>query len=230
MNPTRTGNAMRDELTSLDIHMMNNQEVCEAIRSHFESHPTMPGEKWLKDRANELLGNPDTLDTLDEAERQKLDYQYALTRIRETKLAPRSGPGVVDAKGGDVNIAHDRNSFDLKTSGADLYDLKYNKLNGPLTSTIGVQLQKTEAGVDVYAPDKTGKAVMVGALSESFLKNNPMNVDACKATMVVEDFSGGQLKTVSQYLVVDTDIMSGDIVDLSASMLPKMENSQMIGE
>ena len=40
---------MRREEQYETLKEMGNRDLCELIRAHFESHPTMPGEKALKD-------------------------------------------------------------------------------------------------------------------------------------------------------------------------------------
>ncbi len=213
-------NARRDEINSF-LFTNGTQEALEAIRAHFNSHPALKGEVKLRERVNELLNNPGALADLNDRERKEIGSEYANTRIREAKLMPRSGEGVINTKRGT-----EENPFDLK-SGA--FDSFYDKDKGMNIKEyhIDVELRKTETGVDVYAANRSGETVKVGALSDNFLKNNPMNVDRCKAEIEIEDFSNGRLKNVSQRVIIDTDIMSGDVIDLSADMLPEIKNGQM---
>ena len=51
---------MRREEQYETLKEMGNRDLCELIRAHFESHPTMPGEKALKDQVNQMLAQFDT--------------------------------------------------------------------------------------------------------------------------------------------------------------------------
>lgn len=60
---------------------------------------------------------------------------------------------------------------------------------------------------------------LIGHLPDKFLINNPMIVDVCDAEMQLVDYSNGKGKNLSAKIVVNTDLMSGDVIDLNDDML-----------
>lgn len=93
-------------------------------------------------------------------------------------------------------------------------------------SKIGVEMRKVNDEVRVYAKNiEFNKLQRVGTLPQSFLANNPMNVNRCKADITVEDYSNGKKLNVSERLIVDSDLMSGDVIELSDDMLSALKQN-----
>lgn len=65
----------------------------------------------------------------------------------------------------------------------------------------------------------------MGDLPDNFLRNNPMNVDRCSAEVQFADFSNGKMKNVSVRVVMNSDEMSGDIMNLDNDMLSGLEQT-----
>lgn len=142
---------------------------------------------------------------LSDGQRGELIDKYAQTRIRETKM----------------------NGIGREFDPADL-NLEYMSQNGTVSmSKVNVELQKQTAGdettVYVLADRADGKHMTIGKLPDTFLTNNPMNVESCKAELQVTDYSNGKLKNVSMRVVADTDLMSGDVIDLDDEMLAGLD-------
>ena len=53
-NVSTLANMLRQEQAN-SLKTMPERDMYEMIRAHFESHPTLPGEKEMKDRVNQLL-------------------------------------------------------------------------------------------------------------------------------------------------------------------------------
>ena len=50
-----------------------------------------------------------------------------------------------------------------------------------------------------------------------------MNVDSCEADLQLVDYSHEAMKNVSAKVIVDTDRMSGDVIDLNEDMLAGLD-------
>lgn len=244
---------IRREEHKKSLMAMSDRDLCEMVRSHFESHPVLPGEKVLKDEANQRLSlleaaddvrqkttqailaakyDPEKLNELmkdgfepatktpfdkdpslfmSAFEKEEFAQKYAQTRIRETSL--KEGNYYLDFRHFDPTELK-RNPIDeLKQNNSTVY-----------VERVNVELQNNGAG-DVYvlAELSDGGHMTVGSLPESFLKNNPMNVDQCRAELQIADFSNGNMKNLSAKVVVDTDLMSGDVLDLDENMLETLD-------
>lgn len=188
------------------LQELHDRDLCELIRAHFESHPALPGEKILKDTANQILAmKDDGQEFLTDDEKKILIRKYADTRIRETGL--REG----------LYYLQDPVSFKFK----DSFDLPPEGNNAPVSiHIIDAELQKTESGnINVTVKQKNDGYCFVGTLPDNFMANNPMIVDHCAGELQIADYSNGKLKNISARLVVDTDLMSNDVVRLSEDML-----------
>lgn len=186
------------------LGQLDDWDIMEMARAHFDSHPTLPGEKNLKMMVNDELANDGYLS---DEQRERLIQGYAQTRIRETKM---------DSIGREFNPA-------------DL-NLEFMSQNGTISmSRVNVELQKQTAGdettVYVLADCADGRHMTIGKLPDKFLTNNPMNVESCKAELQVTDYSNGKLKNVSMRLVADTDLMSGDVVNLDDEMFADLDHN-----
>lgn len=183
---------------------MDDRELCEMVYVHFDSHPVLPGEKTLKDSVRQALifDGPIELTT---DEKESIASQYAQTRIRETKL--KEG----------LYYLQDATSLDMY-SGAKIVP----KGKGTVVNVhyVDTELQKTESGeVGVIAKQESGGYRFIGTLPDNFMANNPMLVDRCEGKLEIADYSNGKMKNISATLVVDTDLMSGDVIDLNDDML-----------
>lgn len=211
---------MRREEHYQSLMEMPERDMLEMIRAHFESHPTLPGEKELKDKVNNKIENLNNAARMGAApkngqypplvwidgEKESLARQYADTRIRETP----------------VNMAGVRPE-DLNRK--PVVEIPQAKTNSTVyVSRVDVELQKQRSG-DVYvlAEKADGKHITIGSLQDKFLTNNPMNVDSCKAELQIADYSNGKMKNLSARVVVDTDLMSGDVIDLDDDMLAGLD-------
>lgn len=217
------------------LQKLSDRDLCEAIKAHFESHPTLPGEKALKDSANRELNkfydndrkkenlrmNHDWVSDeeieVDPSVRDELLKGYAQTRIRETPL--EEGNYYLDFRHFNVDQLKREPVDSYQSNGATVY-----------VDKVHVQLQDVSYGsykeVYVIAEQHDGHYRTIGSLPDKFLTNNPMNVENCDAELQLTDFSNGNLKNLSATLVVDTDLMSGDVIDLDEDMLAGLESDQ----
>lgn len=200
--------------------------LCEMVQAHFESHPALPGEKTLRDQAVQVLAQidnqtakaPDGFKSMEEMspfddgimsaeEKNDMVERYAKTRIRETSIK----------EGSYYMGAYLSESANLKRV-ADMPGP-----DGHSTISIdrsNVRLVRHESDeVGVLAERADGGYQFIGTLPDNFLVNNPMAVDACSAELQLVDYSNGKMKNVSALIVVDTDLMSGDVLDLEDDML-----------
>lgn len=215
---------------------LSDRDLCEMIRAHFESHPSLPGEKVIKDEVNQRISQLDiqvpyaqengfvpaahtpfdneNATMMTPEEKENLARKYAQTRIRETSL--NEGLKYLDFHNYDPT-ALKRNQVDqLPQEGqADI-----------IIERVNVELQRMSAGdVSVIAEQSDGTYRRIGSLPENFLKNNPMNVESCSAELQLADYSNGSMKNLSAKIVVDTDLMSGDVIDLTTDLISGIDQS-----
>lgn len=241
---------MRRDEHCESLAKLSDRDLCEMIRAHFDSHPTLPGEKEMKDTANRLLvemnanqemtdeqkavatqkllsekqalpagfqvsdvATPFDNDNLLTSEaKQDLIQAYAKTRIRETSL--KEGIYYLDFRHFDPTA--------LKRH--EITEVADTAGNPIFVDRVNVELQKNGAGeVYVLAEQSDGSLRTIGTLPENFLKNNPMNVDSCSAEVQIADFSNGNMKNLSVKVVVDTDLMSGDVIELDEAMFAGLD-------
>lgn len=50
-----------------------------------------------------------------------------------------------------------------------------------------------------------------------------MNISHCEAELQLTDFSNGNMKNLSARVVVDSDLMSGDVIDLDENLLSGLD-------
>lgn len=220
---------MRVKEHQKSLAQLSNRDLCEMIRAHFASHPTLPGEKELKDRVNNVFESmavaqrmgsiPDPKEDLvwTKDERQDVIDRYARIRIRETPL--KEGNYYLDFRHFDpAALKREKITEVADTAG-----------NPVLVERVNVELQKNGAG-EVYAlaEQSDGSLRTIGTLPDNFLKNNPMNVESCCAELQISDYSNGNMKNLSARIVVDTDLMSGDVIDLNDEMLAGLENDSVL--
>lgn len=201
---------------------LSDRDLCEMIRAHFESHPALPGEKIMKDQVNQMLSQFDITEeqkTVDNnimtaEEKETLVQQYANTRIRETHLK-------------EGNYYFDFRHFDPTELKQEQITETADVAGNPVfVSKVNVELQNNGAGeVYVLAEQSDGSHRTVGSLPDNFLKNNPMLVDHCDAELQIADFSNGHMKNLSVTLVADTDLMSGDVIDLDDDLLKGLDQT-----
>ena len=191
------------------LGQLDSSDLTNMIVAHFESHPTLPGEKDLKDTAGKFARDAEwnSVHSINAEVQADMVRQFADTRIRETKM----------------------NSIGREFDPADL-NLEHMSQNGTVSmSKVNVELQKQTAGdettVYVLADRADGTHMTIGKLPDKFLTNNPMNVESCKAELQVMDYSNGKMKNVSMRVVADTDLMSGDVLDLDESMLAGLDEN-----
>lgn len=206
----------RDEIAvGIAENGLADRDVLEAVRAHFESHPTLPGEKSLKNTVNGLLEQDGDIQ-MEQSQREEIIRQYADTRMRETKME---------------SIGNDFSPADLKAERID----QFGEDSVVSVHKVDVELQKLDAtGSDpfvyVLAERADGKHDTLGRLPDKFLTNNPMNVDSCKAELQIADYSNGKMKNVSMRVVADTDLMSGDVIDLDNDMLSGLNQEDSLAQ
>lgn len=184
------------------LGQLDDRDIMEMARTHFDSHPTLPGEKKLKMMVNDELANAGVLS---DGQRGELIDKYVQTRIRETKM---------DSIGREFD-PKDLNMESMSQNGT----VSMNKVN------VELQRQTADDNTTVYvlAERADGRHMTIGKLPDKFLTNNPMNVESCKAELQVTDYSNGKFKNVSMRVVADTDLMSGDVLDLDDTMLAGLD-------
>lgn len=205
---TFLGNVHRDEHYDRLIEMPD-RDLCEMVRAHFESHKTLPGEKAMKDRVNGLL-KQDGDNLMDEDAKKNLARAYANTRIRETSFI-QNNLSVEGLKREYVDM--------VKEGVIENFDEGMKDQNTTYIYKVKAELQTNNVDVYVMAEKEDGGLILAGTLPDKFLSNNPMNVNSCEAEIQLVDYSNGKMKNVSARVVVDTDLMSGDVLDLSDDML-----------
>lgn len=199
-----------------ELDELTDRKLFESVQAHFASHPALPGEKVLKDNVNQLMeqlnsrhhedgSSYDMFDGWDDwkdrgVSRDSVMQDFAATRIREASLGE-------DFRYIDANsLAHTPVDDAPNVYRIDAKLLKYGD-----TVRVLAKSDRPEYTLPSYA---AGLYDDVGVLPEKFLKNNPMNADECSAEIVFMDHSNGNLKNLAGYVVVDTDKMSGDVVEL----------------
>lgn len=203
---------MYDELLQTE-----DRELCEMIQAHFETHPCLPMEKEFKKSVADKL----KADELALTDKEKADFanRLAETRIREAKID--IGYPEIDGKWVKESIDPDNvhDQFRLQ------YDGEFSMKNGSPVSIYTAQAnllsmpnETDYAAISVQ--NSAGDYVPLGKLNDQFMKNNPMLVEDCDVKLEVMDFSNGQMKNLRIRAIVDTDRMSGDVIDLDESMLP----------
>lgn len=207
-----------------ELNRLDAKDLCEMIHNHFESHPTLPGEKALKTAANNFLNETAEGKNPVMTDKQKLDMakSYADTRIRSTKL-------ILNTQGSKP-FEPDKLKLD-KIDPADYKDHAdpYVAKGRISVYETTVELQRREGSkphVSVLAPLSDGSYQTIGALPPNFLTNSPMNVEYCEGKLQVTDYSNGKLNNVSTRLIVDSDLMSGDVIDLNEDMLEALGETE----
>ena len=239
---------MRREKQYKNLMKMPDRDLCELVRAHFESHPTLPGEKVLKDEVNQRLNLLEASQMTYETEQTKTQNETTQA-IRAAKYDPVSENGFEPAtktpfdKDPDIftTIAEKENiaqkyaqtriretSFDGLVIPAELNCSSVTEIsqnNSKIyVSKVDAELQRSEAGtIYVLAEQSNGTNKIIGTLPEKFVTNNPMNVDSCSAEIQIADYSNGKEKNLSTKIVVDTDLMSGDVIELDEDMLTGLD-------
>lgn len=191
---------------------MSDKELCEAVSAHFGSHPVQSGQKeWKAWAADALKTEGETL--LSDYQRDIMVRQFGYARIQETRIKmtnPVYDPVPFESKVASL----EREVFARKIAENDVTDVY--KVDGTL--------QKARDGsVSVMGQCSDGNTVCLGKLHDNFLHNNPMNVDSCGAKIEIADFSNQKMKNLRMRVVVNSDEMSGDIVELNNDMLDGLE-------
>lgn len=236
----------KDELRR-EIATWEDQEVCEIVNAHFESHATMPGEKAVKDFVKTCLrdyNDPDVTESpwLGEDGKIRLHNSvceengkptiteigdvYVNARFRETKMEQSAfSKGLTPAALGnleridtyeDAIVSVYSSEVELQKLGDNVYvlaEMNEEELKSGKYAVVG----KLPGNEHVVLPGN--EHAVVGKLPAKFLTNNPMNVDSCKAELQIVDYSNGTMKNTSVRVVADSDLMSGDAIDLDEDML-----------
>lgn len=210
---------MRRDECYKSLMEMPDRDMLESIQAHFASHPTRPGEKDLKERAAyelcQLDANEKELPFTDgriySDVKESLARQFADTRIREFSI------NMAGIRPEDLNLKSvgeyqrnesmpwDKSTVHVYRVPAELYKDKFDDVN--------VSMERGDGKYEnAFVPDK-------------YYTNNPMNVKSCRAEVEITDWSNGKLKPQSAVakVVVDTDLMSGDVVELDDDMLKGLD-------
>lgn len=197
---------VRREEMAQSLSQLDNEDIMGMVNAHFTSHPALPGEKSLKIMAIDELANDGYLS---DEERQDMIQRYAQTRIRETKMD---------------------SSYEMPFSPSELKIETVSQEGTMSMGKVNANLMKAPDGnVYIEAETTADYHITIGKLPDRFLTNNPMNVESCKAELQVADYSNRKMKNVSIRVVADTDLMSGDIIDLDEDMLKDIETEQSVG-
>lgn len=215
---------MRQDECYQSLMEMHERDMLAAIKAHFESHPTRPGEKDLKDRVNIWMDNLDNAARMGAApvhgqypplvwnydgEREDMARQFANIRIREfsVNLSGIQPDDLNLTSVGEYQNAWQNAVVHVYRVPAELYRDKFDDVN--------VSMERGDGKHEVaIVPDK-------------YKYNNPMNVERCKAEVEITDWSNGKMKPQSAVakVVVDTDLMSGDVVELDDDMLKGLDQT-----
>lgn len=182
------------------LYGMSNRELCEAVSAHFASHPTQAGQKDLKEQVEQALWWNETSFT--EYQRDTMIFQFSRMQIQETTVKASE----YDPKLLSLDVMGEKNDSTAYRTDASL-------------------IREDDGSVSVMTKCKDGNVVSIGQLKDKFLHNNPMNVDWCNAEVQLTDFSNGKMKNVSVRVVMNSDEMSGDIVNLDNDMLSGIEQN-----
>lgn len=153
---------------------------------------------------------------LSDTEKDELALNFSNTRIRETPLK-------------EGNYYLDFHNFDpTQLKRTLIEELPQENSNSTVyVSSVKAELTRNLASeVNVWAETEKGGKWHIGNLPDNFLHNNPMNVDSCEAVLQITDYSNGNMKNLSAKVVVDTDLMSGDVIDLDENMLNGLDRAQ----
>lgn len=217
-------NAARSECENM-LGTLSDRELLETVRTHFESHPKQYGGKELRDFANEMLEKEDI--HLTDEKRGDAIRQCAYFRIQEAKFESTKRVQYSMSSLHQGKIAMERiDSFD-STVPVSVYKMNANLVNGD-DGFVFVDVEAAN-GVDFRNSD-TPYGGTIGVLSHNFIANNPMNVEECQAIVQIIDYSNGQMKNISASIIVDTDLMSGDAIDLNNDMLAGLNPSEQLAQ
>lgn len=179
------------------LFAMSDRELCEAVNAHFSSHPVQVGQKDLKLQAAKALETEGEI-SLPVYQRDVMVQQFSRMQVQETR------------------IKSDSRDYDPQLLDKDMIDHK----NDATVYKLDVALQKNGDGtVSVMGKYADGSEANMGRLKDNFLHNNPMNVGRCDAEVELTDFSNGKMKNLKLRVIVNSDVMSGDIIDLDDDML-----------
>lgn len=206
---------MRINETTVSLMGMSNEELFHSIKNHFFHDQTLPGDKNLKDTvvaAVKEFGSefPEDMDPyLAEHSRGETPYtkhrivsEFANARIQQTNIA-----GVKEHINGIDPALFAGENIGIHEDTAAPGEVNVYKLDG--------MLEKTESGeVRVIGTLTNGNQCIMGTLPDNFLANNRMNVENCRADIQIADFSNGKMKNLSFDVVADTDLMSGNVLDM----------------
>lgn len=70
-----------------------------------------------------------------------------------------------------------------------------------------------------------GKYAEIAPVPDKYKVNNPMSVIRCDAEVEITDWSNGKMKNVTAKVVVDTDRMTGDVIELDENMLAGLDQN-----
>lgn len=239
---------LRREEHVKSLRELSDRDLCEMVRAHFESHPALPGEKAVKDQANQALAQ---LEDMQAAVAQKIlankyspqevyDQTVGMTLLGNAILMPDDREGLIQAYAKtriretplkEGNYYLDFRHFDpTELKRTPVEELPQNNGQSKIyVDSVKVELQRaTENEVNVVAENSLGGWKFIGHLPDSFLKNNPMNMERCDAELQLVDYSNGNMKNLSARVVVDTDLMSGDVVDLDEDMFSGLDQENGI--
>lgn len=227
----------RDECYN-ELYKKTDRELLESVKAHFESHPPrFPGESALKRNANKLLVQLNFQDPENgsvsqwlnnwgnsEVNREEFIYRFAETRVCETpfRCNPHQRQNLSELRHSPVNdlqIDH-VNPNQYVAEWSQYYKNEYGE--NAYIGKSNVVLQKSEGGVRILGECSDGN-LDIGFLFDTFLAENPMNVDSCNAELVFVDFSDGDSKDMGAWIVVDTDKMSGDVIMLDNDMADSVD-------
>lgn len=189
------------------LYAMSDRELCKAVTAHFNSHPVQVGQKDLKLQAEKALKTEGEV-SLSVYQRDTMVYRFSFMQVQETRIK-------------SDKLDYDPHQLDKKM---------ICQKNDTAVYKLDAMLQKNKDGsVSVKGKYTDGSEVSLGRLKDNFLRNNPMNVDKCKAEIELSDFSNGKMKNLKFRVVVNSDVMSGDIVDLDDDMLAGLEQNGSLG-
>lgn len=180
-----------------EFSRLSDRELVRVIVSYFNHNRTMPGEKEIKDNANDLLKAIDMKHgTRITAEyRRELIERFSSLCVKEVKLKAvqaknetKKNEGVNMPKAGDLPMELKDSEFIPVNTMKDTYEMPA-MIFGAL-----------DDAVCVNGDTLAGK--VFGSLPKGFRKNHDM-LSGLEGTVIATDYSNGKFKNMSYSLLID---------------------------
>ena len=195
----------RNDMIEKRIKMLSgltDLELAKTIAAYFENNRTMPGEKWIKDTANQMLAGftEDAVTTLLEPARATLIEDFAAVCVRSMPIKY-------------VEVANDtkKNKESRLRKASELPMTLCESVPVPLkNNTVMKNIYEIPASLNVmeksvYVKDTENNNLLVfylGRITKGFYKNHFIK-QPVDCTVIATDHSNGNFANMSYHMLVD---------------------------